>query len=162
MTLQEFVNTYNETKVGDGQCVALIKQYEEDVLGLTPEAVGDAHAYYDNFYDEPFLYNNFDRFTYNNTNLPDAGDIVVWSTAAGGGAGHVAIAYQNINTNSFGSFDQNWNTPLLCNLETHNYNNVLGWIRKKGSTPIPPMPIEKKRKNFNWPVFTKNILKRNK
>ena len=33
MTLQEFGNTYNGTKVGDGRCVGLIKQYEEDVLG---------------------------------------------------------------------------------------------------------------------------------
>ena len=31
MTLDEFISTYNGTKVGDGQCVSLIKRYEEEL-----------------------------------------------------------------------------------------------------------------------------------
>ena len=142
MNLQEFVNTYNGTKVGSGQCVALIKQYEHDVLGLVPQAVGNAHQYYDDFYDKPFLYENFERITYNQNNLPQIGDIIIWSTAVGGGFGHIAIVYENITNTRFTSFNQNWNTPLKCAIENHNYNNILGWIRKKGTTPpSPPSPV---------------------
>lgn len=162
MTLDEFVTKYDGTKVGDGQCVALIKKYESDVLGIVPEAVGNAHQYYDNYENEPFLYNNYNRYENDGINLLKVGDIVVWSTAVGSGAGHIAIAYQNIENDSFVSFDQNWNTPLKCNIETHNYNNVLGWLRFKSNEPIPPVPpiIILKKKKFNWAVFTKNIRKR--
>lgn len=72
MTLSEFVNTYLGVQVGDGECVALIKQYEADVLGLTPQAVGNAVDYYRNFYNEPFLYNNFSRIEYLGSEIPNA------------------------------------------------------------------------------------------
>lgn len=155
MTLNQFVEKYNGTKVGDGQCVALVKQYEQDVLDLIPQAVGNAHQYYDDFYDEPFLYENFDRITYNGSNVPNIGDIIIWSTAVGGGYGHIAIVYENISSSSFTSFDQNWNTPLVCNIENHNYNNVLGWIRKKGI--VPPIPTIKKKSKFPWAALTNRI-----
>lgn len=147
MTLTEFISKYNGTKVGDGQCVALIKQYETDVLGLTPVPVGNAHQYFDDFENQPFLYNNFQKIPFQN-NLPIEGDIVVWNTNVGSGAGHVAIAVNNINEETFNSFDQNWNTPLLCSLETHTYNNVVGWLR-------PNTNITKKS-NKKW------LLARNK
>ena len=70
MTLTEFVNTYLGVTVGDGQCVALIKQYEGDVLGLTPTSVGNAVDYYSEFYNTPFLYNNFRLTDYTGTELP--------------------------------------------------------------------------------------------
>ena len=158
MTLNEFVEKYNGTKVGDGQCVALIKKYESEVLGITPVAVGNAHNYYDNYENEKFLYTNYNRYENNGVNLPKAGDLIVWSTAVGGGAGHIAIAYREIKKDSFISFDQNWNTPLLCNIETHSYSNVLGWLRFKSYEPVPSEIIKKKK--FNWSVFTNNIRKR--
>ena len=72
MTLTEFVNTYTGVQVGDGQCVALIKQYESDVLNLTAQSVGNAVDYYRNFYNEPFLYNNYNLITYTGTEIPMA------------------------------------------------------------------------------------------
>lgn len=147
MTLTEFISKYNGTKVGDGQCVALIKQYETDVLGLTPKPVGNAHQYFDDFENQPFLYNNFEKISYQN-NLPIEGDIVVWNTNVGSGAGHVAIAVNNINEETFNSFDQNWNSPLLCSLETHTYNNVVGWLRPNANIT--------KKSNKKW------LLERNK
>ena len=53
-----------------GQCVALIKQYESDVLGLTPQAVGNAVDYYRNFYNTPFLYDNFTLTDYTSGAVP--------------------------------------------------------------------------------------------
>ena len=151
MTLTEFVNRYNGTTIGSGQCVPLILQYEQDVLGLTPTPVGDAHEYYDNFYNTPFLYNNFDRITYDGTNMPQIGDIVVWNTNVAPPYGHVDIAYENITTSRFTSFSQNWTTPLICELINHNYVNVSGWLRPK-VTPPTPTPTTRKNK-FNFVLF---------
>ena len=152
MTLQEFVNTYNGTKVGSGQCVALITRYEADVLNLTPTAVGDAHQYYDDYYTNPFLYNNFDLYTYNGLNKPEPGDIVVWNTNVAPPYGHVDIAYRYITTSNFQSFSQNWGTPLECSLVDHTYINVSGWLRAKSTPPTPPTPTGKRNK-FNFVLF---------
>ena len=151
MTLNEFVNTYNGTTVGSGQCVPLILQYEGDVLGLSPTPVGDAHEYYDNYSNTPFLYNNFDRYTYDGTNKPEVGDIVVWNTNVAPPYGHVDIAYSNISSSGFTSFSQNWGTPLECSLVNHNYTNVSGWLRLK--SPTPPTPGYIKKTNFNFILF---------
>lgn len=148
MTLNEFVNTYNGTTIGNGQCPALVLQYEGDCLGLTPTGVGDAHQYYDNFYNTPFLYENFDRYTYDGTNVPSPGDIVVWNTNVAPPYGHVDIAYSNISSSNFTSFSQNWGTPLECSLVNHNYINVSGWLRLK----TQPTPTRKKN-NFNFLLF---------
>ena len=43
MNLNEFVNQYNGTTVGDGECVALIKAYERDVLGFTQYFLAKSH-----------------------------------------------------------------------------------------------------------------------
>lgn len=150
MTLQEFANRYNGTTVGSGQCVALITRYESDVLGLVPQVVGDGHQYYDDYYTNPFLYNNFDRYTYDGTNQPQAGDIVVWNTNVAPPYGHVDIAYSNISGSGFTSFSQNWGTPLTCSFVNHTYTNVSGWLRKK-TEPVPPG--ETKRTKFNFMLF---------
>lgn len=132
MNLTQFVNTYNNTTVGTGSCVALIRKYEEDVLGLVSQAVGNAYDYYSNFYNEPFLYNNFDRYTNDGVITPQIGDMVVWDTNQGGRYGHIAIAHSNISSSGFTSFDQNW-TPNISCLESHTYTNVAGWLRPKTS-----------------------------
>ena len=150
MTLDEFVNTYNGTTVGSGQCVALITRYEAEVLGLTPQVVGDGHQYYDDYYTNPFLYNNFDRYTYIGGEMPQKGDIVVWNTNVAPPYGHVDIAYSDIMTNSFKSFSQNWGTQLTCSIVTHNYTNVSGWLRLKST---PPTPVHRRKSKFNFVLF---------
>jgi hypothetical protein len=157
MTLDQFVNTYNGTTVGSGQCVALINSYEAQVLGLTPQAVGDAHQYYDDYYTNPFLYNNFNRYTYNGSNKPEKGDIVVWNTNVAPPYGHVDIAYSYITSTNFTSFSQNWGTPLECSLVSHSYANVLGWLRAKNIPPTPTGDI--KPSKFNFILFNKNRRK---
>ena len=152
MTLQEFVNRYNGTTVGSGQCVALITRYESDVLGLVPQVVGDGHQYYDDYYTNPFLYNNFDLFTYDGTNQPQAGDIVVWNTNVAPPYGHVDIAYSNISSSGFTSFSQNWGTPLTCSFVNHDYTNVSGWLRAKSTPPTPPTATPGRNK-FNFVLF---------
>ena len=77
---------------------------------------------------------------------------MVWSTAVGGGAGHISIAYKDITTSSFVCFGQNWTIHERTSLEPHsNYNNVLGWLRSKTTPPEPPTPIPTKEKqSIKW------------
>ena len=63
---------------------------------------------------------------YRRTSAP--GDIVVYDSNTGGGAGHVSIVYLNPLLHSgFTGFDQNWSTPGKCNIESHTYNHALGF-----------------------------------
>ena len=147
------------------QCVDLVEQYMQDVLGLqVVTGIGSAHSYYDDFYNTPFLYNNFTRITYDGTNMPQVGDIVVWSTAVGGGAGHISIAYEDITSTSFVCFGQNWTIHERTSLEPHsNYNNVLGWLRSNNAPPEPPEPEpeqEIKKHKFPWVLYARKFRNR--
>lgn len=135
MTLEEFVNTYNGRSVGSGQCVALIKQYQLDVLGTSAPSVGNAKDYWLNYSTTPFL-----QETYTQETSPQVGDVVVWSGAVGGGYGHIAIIIGNISGSGFTSFDQNWNSPLHCRIENHDYSNVLGYLRPRNGPGPGPGP----------------------
>lgn len=77
---------------------------------------------------------------------------MVWSTAVGGGAGHISIAYEDITNSSFICFGQNWTIHERTSLEPHsNYNNVLGWLRSK-TTP-PPTPVYRRSKGWKWQIW---------
>ena len=41
--------TYNNTTVGDGQCVALIKLYEDEVLGFNILDLPNAYQYFTSY-----------------------------------------------------------------------------------------------------------------
>ena len=149
MNLTQFYNTYNGQTVGDGECPALVKAYEREVLGFT-EYYGLTYAYqwYTDYPNNSGLQNHYERYTVGN-GLPIRGDIIVWSSAVGSGAGHVGIAYSNISAANFVSFDQNWSVHHVSQLENHTWNNVLGWLRPKGHTPpVPPTPTEYEGNNY--------------
>lgn len=74
MTLDEFVTTYNGRSVGSGQCVALIKQYQIDVLNTSAPSVGNAKDYWYNYSSTPFL-----QETYTQESSPQVGDVAVWN-----------------------------------------------------------------------------------
>jgi len=135
MKFEDFVSRFNGKfldydKAYGCQCVDLIKQYVRDVLGVLPWT-GNAKDYWENAPSQ------FKRIKRTNTNKPDKGDIVVWNGEFGrkrGGpptVGHVAIALGSGDHKNFVSFDQNcpYNTP--CHKQSHNYDHVIGWLRKK-------------------------------
>lgn len=132
MSLHEFIKKYNNKFVEAGgspnalnQCVDLVNQYIAEILGL-PKILGtDA--------------NNLHRkagskYTWipnTPTNKPKNGDIIIWSL---GKWGHTGIFVEGNNI-TFKSFDQNYPKGTPSHIQSHNYNNVLGWLRpKKGST----------------------------
>ena len=69
--------------------------------------------------------------------LPNPGEIAVWNSRVGGGAGHIAVVLEKGLQTTFQSLDQNWSKPLFITLEKHPYTNVRGFIRKVASTQEP-------------------------
>ena len=157
MTLQEFVNLHNGHKVGSGQCPALVNLYMDEVLGIEPGYFGDAHNYYDDYENSDFLKENFIRIPYG-SQLPEVGDIVVWNTNVAPPYGHVDICYEDVDSNGFTSFSQNWGTPELCSIVVHNYVNVLGYLRFRNV----PGDYSLHRKGFKWVLYTNKIRNRRK
>ena len=125
------------------QCIDLVKCYLKEVFGISPGAWGDAHAYYDNFYDHKELTNNFTRIANTPDFVPKKGDIAVWkSSLSSGGWGHIAICTGEGNTTYFYSYDQNWtgrHDP--CTKIKHNYSHFAGVLRPKNQTKIVGLPV---------------------
>ena len=136
MNFDEFVKKYNGQAIDyDGgfgvQCVDLIKLYAEKVLGLKFGAFGNAHAYYDNFENIKMLKDNFIKIKNTPDFVPQKGDIIIWNTRRGNGAGHIALCNGIGTKNYFCSYDMNWNGVKAMQLIKHTYSNVLGVIRFK-------------------------------
>lgn len=148
MTLQEFKNKYLGKQVeyhsfGTGafnQCVDLVNQYIHDCLDTTTkdytEIIGTNAKDFGTKYDKE----DFDLILNTPTGVPKPGDIVYWNGNVGGGVGHVAI-FMDGDVNTFRSLDQNWSQKERVTIETHNYTNVLGWLRPKVAPVVtPPTP----------------------
>lgn len=138
MTYQEFLNKYNGKAIDfDGyygnQCMDLYRQYVKEVLELpqSPGVNGAKDVW------TTYLKDKYDRIDNTPTGVPQQGDIIIWGVGVGP-YGHIAV-FDNGDADSFESFDQNWPVNSLCHLQKHNYNGVLGWLRKK-ATDVPPPP----------------------
>lgn len=136
MTTQEFLDKYTGVGIDwDGfygnQCMDEFLQYNQDVVHA-PRVFGNAKDVW-NTYPTAF-YTRYD-------NTPDAvphlGDVIIWGTGIGAD-GHIAIC-KEADVNHFISLDQNWNNVQTCELITHNYNAVLGWIRP--IVIVPPVEV---------------------
>lgn len=140
--------TVNKTKAQAHSYLAKLKGYWWDFDGAFGAQCFDLANMYWNYLtggrlagyyakDIPFK-NNFNGLAtvYENTPsfLPQKGDIVVFHSGYGGGAGHVAIVW-SANINSFVSLDQNWyggaqsNPREVAQLITHYYDNPMYFIR---------------------------------
>lgn len=152
MTLEGFIKNYTGKAIDyDGsagaQCVDLIKMYLDYVLGITPKAIGNAHAYFDNFESHDFLTKNFVKISNSKKFVPMKGDICVWSKALNG-YGHVSIATGNGNTSSFETFDMNWGGKN-AKLVTHNYSRFSGVLRPKNRKNIDGAQLYRTAKAVN-------------
>lgn len=125
--LQSFINKYNGKSLDfdgayPGQCVDLSKQWEHD---------NGWHIISGNAIDQPKNIDSTYEYIANTpSGVPKAGDLMIWGSGVGQ-YGHIAIFIQG-NTSTFTSFDQNWPVGSKCHVQSHNYNNVIGWIRHKG------------------------------
>jgi hypothetical protein len=151
MTLNDFKNKYLGKQVeyhsyGAGaynQCVDLVNAYINQVLDNSTkdytEIIGTNAKDFATKYDKE----DFEWIPNTPTGVPQAGDIIVWNGNVGGGAGHVAI-FLSGGVNAFQSLDQNWSQVERVTLETHNYNNVSGWLRPLKAQAPATITIETK------------------
>lgn len=129
MTLQEFFNQYDGKSVDydsyyGPQCVDLVQFYNRDVIGA-PRLTGNAADIWSSF-----PHDFYDAIPNGPDNFPSPGDIVIWNTKVGGGAGHIAIC-RDATKDNFTSFDQNWPTGSPSHFQPHTYTNVFGWLHPK-------------------------------
>lgn len=150
MTFDEYFGT----RVGKGidfdgnygvQCFDLANDFSVKVVGGKQFLGLYAYQIYTDFATQPG-HELYERIPNTPDFVPKKGDIMVWSKALNGRAGHVAICTGEGDTSHFYSYDQNWtgrNDPVTK--IKHNYNCVLGVLRPKDQTKVlgktEPAPI---------------------
>lgn len=142
MKFDEFVKKYLGKKTDyDGtsgvQCVDLAKLYIDKVVGVKPQSIGDAYAYYDDFYDT-YLNKYFTRIKYKRGLKPQKGDLVVWGRKFSK-YGHIAIATGKANLVYLYTYDQNWGKKEM-QLVRHTYKGISGYLRPKNQSNIVTPP----------------------
>jgi len=125
-----------------GECTAVAHAWEQN-LGL-PIVYGNAEDIYANAPANLYL-----KVRNGPTNVPQQGDIVIWGgstavdTQTTEGIGHVAV-FDNGDSNSFTSYDQNFPTGHAPGMTHHSYNGVIGWLHPYVLDPAPtpaPAPV---------------------
>lgn len=135
MTIREILNKWNGKYVDwDGfygyQCVDWYRQYCHE-LGLEQSiGVGGAKDIWDTYKKE-----DFERIKNDPSAVPQLGDIIIWDAYSGNPYGHVGV-FDSGDVNSFTSYDQNWPVGSNVHPQAHNYDHVLGWLRRKGLEPV--------------------------
>jgi hypothetical protein len=140
MTYEDFFNLLNGALIDEvdpdnhDQCFDLAVAWCM-ALGL-PRSIFSGLVYAKDIFKNPtqITKDNFTLIPNSPTAVPQEGDVIVFD----GAVGHVSVGTKRADTNTFDSFDQNWG-PQACHIVTHNYDNpkVLGWLRFKGTMPVP-------------------------
>ena len=145
MTFDNWVKAYlgkgiNYDGVYGVQCVDLIKHYVKNVLGVTPQSIGNAIEYYNKRNTSSYLTNNFVWFSNTPSFIPQKGDICVFTSKSG--HGHVSVATGEGTTRYFYSYDQNYpkskHEPMTK--IKHTYGSFLGVLRPKNQSNIVVTP----------------------
>lgn len=139
MTFNEFVNCFNNKATdfdkGEGiQCVDLAKMYIYYVLGINPQSIGNAEAYWNKYNKEKYLHDNFNRIPNTPSFIPQKGDIAVWGNR--GKNGHIAICNGEGNTKYFYSYDQNWIIKKMHKVKHDYKSGFTGVLRPKEQAKI--------------------------
>lgn len=143
MSFDEFVKRYlGRATDADGyagvQCVDLAKLFIDKVLGVKPQSIGNAHAYYDDF-DNTYLKQHFRRIPYSRGVKSQKGDLVVWSKRYNGTSkyGHIAIATGEQTEMRIKTYDQNWGGKAMKEV-SHSLDGVAGFLRPIDQSGINP------------------------
>lgn len=118
------------------QCVDLAKHYIRNVLGITPQSIGNAIEYYNKRRTSSYLTKNFDWIDNTPSFIPKKGDLCVFTSRSGNG--HISVATGEGTTSYFYSYDQNFpkakHEPMTK--IKHTYNSFLGVLRPKNRVNI--------------------------
>lgn len=119
-----------------GECVSLVQNYAENVLGVPGAPVFPVPAARLMAGTRP------DYFTWvanSPTGVPPYGSIVVFNGRVGGGYGHTGVAIEGCDTNQVRVIQQNDPFGSGASIKVYNYNNVMGWlVPKSQAVPNPP------------------------
>lgn len=164
MTLQDFVAKYLGKQVEyhsySGalyQCTDLANAYIKEVLGLTPIIGTNAQDF-----PSRFVAGEFTFIPNTPTGVPQEGDLVIFKSVDK--VGHISIFVEG-DANSFKSFDQNYPTGSPSKIVTHNYTNVIGWLRpRKEEMPYSEEEMTKVRleRDKNWNYYQAEIQEHKK
>lgn len=138
MTLDKFLSTY---KVGcsydyantgyKGECVSLVKCYIKDVLGVTPQAIGNAKDYWLKR-NSSYITNNFTAIANTPTFIPQRGDLFVRTS---GTYGHIGIVLE-ATVDYFYTIEQNYNGCRVVKNIKHTDWNSINFLRPKNQKNI--------------------------
>ena len=117
------------------QCVDLIKSYIKNVLCFTPESIGNAINYFNNYSSSSYLQKHFTRIHNTTEFIPKRGDIGVFKTSSG--KGHVVICTGDGTTSWFTDYEQNTDGKgSEMKLVKRGYQNFLGVLRPKNQNNL--------------------------
>jgi hypothetical protein len=144
MTLKEILDKWFDKTIPypdpdpyklQGQCVQFIRYCLEMFYGFPQwKPQRGAADFWDSYDTDHVMYCFFDRIPNTPDFVPQEGDICIWNKNKGGGYGHIAIVYgEEQNVNMMTCIEQNWQ-PLKVSVVTHNYNDVIGFLRLKENT----------------------------
>ena len=139
--LKAFVERHRGQQVRGGSCVQLFRQYIEEVWKLPPlEGLGEdggAEGLFLRYYTDvgPRSRQHLERITFNNTNHPQPGDVLVYRATETNRWGHVGIYIEpTVATGTHVIFDQHgFGSQAVhgAQLRERGADNLLGWLQKK-------------------------------
>lgn len=115
-----------------GECVSLVQNYAENVLGVPGTPVFPVT------YARLMPGTRPDYFTWvanTPSGVPPYGSIVVFNGRVGGGAGHTGVAIEGTDTNQVRVIQQNDPFGSGASIKVYNYSNVMGWLVPKAQAP---------------------------
>lgn len=124
------------------QCVDLVKHFVKNVLGVTPQSIGNAIEYYNKRTTSKYLTDNFTWISNTPDFVPQKADVCVFTSKSGNG--HVSIATGEGTMSYFYSYDQNFpngkHEPMTR--VKHSYASFLGVLRpKKLQADVTPQKL---------------------
>ncbi|MDR2731409.1 MAG: CHAP domain-containing protein [Treponema sp.] len=139
MTLGDFICRYYGKKIDfDGQfgaqCVDLIRQYFRDVwdMSIQPEGVIGAQEFYLNHEQRPIQKVYTERVEYKKGQNIPSGAVVVFGNAGTNKFGHIGICIR-AESDIIYLLEQDGFRQDGVKISAWGYNNVLGYLVKKGS-----------------------------
>lgn len=126
------------------QCVDLAKHFIKNVLGVTPQSIGNAIEYYNKRNTSKYLLDNFTWIDNTKEFVPQKGDLGVFKSKSGNG--HICVCTGEGTTSYFYSYDQNYpkanHEPMT--LIKHTYSSFLGVLRPKKKFAVSSVKYYKK------------------
>lgn len=173
MTLNDFLlkykvgNSYGYNGTYVGQCVSLVKNYIKEVLGTSPQSIGDA-KYYWLKRNSSYIQSIFIPIANTPSFIPKAGDVFVRTS---GTYGHIGIVLK-ATTDYFYTIEQNYNGCKVVKNIKHTDWNYINFLRPKNQKNITttnskpnvskgsfPIPVNWKNGSTKEIVYKQNNFK---